>query len=280
MIKFFRKIRQNLISEGKTVKYLKYAFGEILLVVIGILIALQVNNWNTDRIEQAQIKVYAKLLISDLEEDLSMSKFSTYQATEVINRLDSLTLYLQDKDLKDISNLDVLCLTSNLGYRPFSWNRAVLEELKSSGSLQSIKNDSLKMKIAQYDAFTHHLDQDYISDLESIKNCDHFISQIINKNYHNIKALYEVMSLYDTSDGVFLEQSKLAGFGFFSSQEYDKAKTQGLQLITNDINKVHVAINCLISLRKNLELRSGIELQKLNDDAEVLITLLKETYLN
>ena len=46
MIKFFRKIRQNLLSEGKTGKYLKYAIGEIILVVIGILIALQLNNLN------------------------------------------------------------------------------------------------------------------------------------------------------------------------------------------------------------------------------------------
>ena len=46
MIKFFRKIRQNLLSEGKTGKYLKYAIGEIVLVVVGILIALQINNAN------------------------------------------------------------------------------------------------------------------------------------------------------------------------------------------------------------------------------------------
>ena len=52
MIKFFRKIRQNLLSEGKTGKYLKYAIGEILLVVIGILIAVQINNWNELRKQQ------------------------------------------------------------------------------------------------------------------------------------------------------------------------------------------------------------------------------------
>jgi hypothetical protein len=46
MIKFFRHIRQSLILENKTGKYLKYAIGEIVLVVIGILIALQINNWN------------------------------------------------------------------------------------------------------------------------------------------------------------------------------------------------------------------------------------------
>ena len=49
MIKFFKRIRQNLLLEGKTGKYLKYAIGEIVLVMIGILLALQVNNWNEKR---------------------------------------------------------------------------------------------------------------------------------------------------------------------------------------------------------------------------------------
>ncbi len=49
MLKFFRKIRQKLIEEDNIRKYLLYAIGEIILVVIGILIALQVNNWNEKR---------------------------------------------------------------------------------------------------------------------------------------------------------------------------------------------------------------------------------------
>jgi hypothetical protein len=49
MIKFFRKIRQNLIMKNNTVKYFKYAIGEIILVVLGILIALQINNWNESK---------------------------------------------------------------------------------------------------------------------------------------------------------------------------------------------------------------------------------------
>ena len=51
MIKIFRKIRQNLVMENKTGRYFKYAIGEIILVVIGILIALQINNWNEARLK-------------------------------------------------------------------------------------------------------------------------------------------------------------------------------------------------------------------------------------
>jgi hypothetical protein len=56
MIKFFRQIRQNLIMKNNTGKYFKYAIGEIILVVIGILIALQINNWNTTRELKHRIK--------------------------------------------------------------------------------------------------------------------------------------------------------------------------------------------------------------------------------
>jgi sensor domain CHASE-containing protein len=56
MIKFFRKIRQNMIKENRTSKYLLYAIGEIVLVVIGILIALSINNSNQERKEEIILK--------------------------------------------------------------------------------------------------------------------------------------------------------------------------------------------------------------------------------
>tara|TARA_R110001632_G_scaffold43376_1_gene109875 strand:+ start:36096 stop:36818 length:723 start_codon:yes stop_codon:yes gene_type:complete len=69
MIKFFRKIRQNLLMENKTSKYFKYAIGEIILVVIGILIALQINNWNEDRKQHQQAIQYLKEFKKDLQSD-------------------------------------------------------------------------------------------------------------------------------------------------------------------------------------------------------------------
>ena len=69
MIKFFRKIRQNLLMENKTGQYFKYAIGEIVLVVIGILIALQINNWNDNRkIDDVRRNYYSQILL-DLTKD-------------------------------------------------------------------------------------------------------------------------------------------------------------------------------------------------------------------
>ena len=73
MIKFFRNIRQTLIMENKTSKYLKYAIGEIVLVVIGILIALQINNWNEERKNEVTKQIYLKSLIAELK-----NNFNTY----------------------------------------------------------------------------------------------------------------------------------------------------------------------------------------------------------
>jgi hypothetical protein len=70
MIKFFRLIRQNLLMENKTGKYFKYAIGEIVLVVIGILIALSINNWNEQVKGQRLADSYIKSLQTDLENDV------------------------------------------------------------------------------------------------------------------------------------------------------------------------------------------------------------------
>ena len=69
MIKFFRRIRKKLLAEGNTVKYFKYAVGEIVLVVIGILIALQINNWNENKKKKATFKYHLESLVEDLKRD-------------------------------------------------------------------------------------------------------------------------------------------------------------------------------------------------------------------
>jgi len=69
MIKFFRKIRQRLLTENKFSKYLLYAIGEIVLVVIGILIALSINNWNQKRIETERLNSVLNIVKADLIKD-------------------------------------------------------------------------------------------------------------------------------------------------------------------------------------------------------------------
>ena len=69
MIKFFRKIRYGLMEKNKTGKYLKYAIGEIVLVVVGILIALSINNWNSKQIERREEITSYKNIKRQLKDD-------------------------------------------------------------------------------------------------------------------------------------------------------------------------------------------------------------------
>ena len=71
MLKFFRRIRQNLLSENKFSKYFKYAIGEIILVVIGILIALQINNWNENKKQHNELKGYLNNISKNIKTDLA-----------------------------------------------------------------------------------------------------------------------------------------------------------------------------------------------------------------
>lgn len=70
MIKFFRKIRENMIKENRVSKYILYAIGEIVLVVIGILIALSINNWNEHRKETHRTESIYNIIKTDLETDI------------------------------------------------------------------------------------------------------------------------------------------------------------------------------------------------------------------
>ena len=98
-------IRHQLVSENQFSKYLIYAIGEIILVVIGILIALQINNWNEKSKEYNQIANYAKSLAQDLAEDVAMIEIIEYTANQVSFRIDSLSNYVRNKQIEDISNV-------------------------------------------------------------------------------------------------------------------------------------------------------------------------------
>ncbi|SHI94702.1 DUF6090 family protein [Algibacter luteus] len=96
MIKFFRKIRQNLLSEGKTGKYLKYAIGEIVLVVIGILIALQINNWNENKNNNAKIETLFEQVLQELEQDIKAIDGTIFY----LNKKDSIAKLILESNYK------------------------------------------------------------------------------------------------------------------------------------------------------------------------------------
>lgn len=148
MIKFFRKIRQNMIDEGNLKRYLFYAIGEILLVMIGILLALQVNNWNEKR--KGKI-AESKAIIGLINEFERNSK----DLVRVYNlKLDSEKALREYLEILNSDSLSLSFITSldrpDIG--GYTWNptNPIMNSLLSTGKLDNIENDSLKLMLTSW----------------------------------------------------------------------------------------------------------------------------------
>jgi len=162
MIKFFRKIRQNLVMENKTSKYFKYAIGEIILVVIGILIALQINNWNEDKKKYLDTKIYVDNLIDDLKKDTLMYA-DQINAAKIKNRFckEIYEIIMQGKVIND-SSAFILNLQSAGRLIIPTITANTYKDLISTGNLKLIKDKESIAAIREY--YNNPLDwwyQDY-----------------------------------------------------------------------------------------------------------------------
>ncbi|MFC4720958.1 DUF6090 family protein [Geojedonia litorea] len=148
MIKFFRRIRQRLLTENKFSKYLLYAIGEIVLVVIGILIALQINNWNEIRKSRIEETKILKALLEDFRETQTNLEASLVEYPKDLNHLDTLVNYFgYDKGLLTQQMKHKLRGTGYI-------NTKIVQErligLLRSESFQLISNDELKKLLTTY----------------------------------------------------------------------------------------------------------------------------------
>ncbi|NKI30945.1 DUF6090 family protein [Croceivirga thetidis] len=185
MIKFFRKIRQKLLSENKFSKYLLYAIGEIILVVIGILIALQINTWN----EKRKANNDEQRLIADLNTEFQNNydelKVDIKRLQRVVDASGKLLVLLQEPE-SQIGVLELDSLISESLTTP-TWNPSffVIEELKKSGGFAQLKNAELKTALLEWERYytnlleveaifsrSFHYFIDYLTEHGSIRNVD------------------------------------------------------------------------------------------------------------
>lgn len=150
MIKFFRQIRQNLIMENKTSKYLKYAIGEIILVVIGILIALSINNWNEGRKEVVKEKQLLNNLQGEFEDNLQDLDSIAIEVDKVIRSLEKV-FDLFSPTHTNISQDSLNLWLSNAMYSP-NWKPSefLLNSLNNSGTIAELKNENLKLLLYKW----------------------------------------------------------------------------------------------------------------------------------
>jgi hypothetical protein len=147
MISALRKIRKRLLEQNRAQRYVLYAIGEIILVVIGILIALQINTWNKEKQNKAHELATLNNLVEDLEIQKELSQEQIDYEIVVIAKIDSAKTFVSDEADKAILG----GLFGELaGRHTFKANRATFNNMISNGSINLILNDELQNSIIRY----------------------------------------------------------------------------------------------------------------------------------
>lgn len=151
MIKFFRKIRHNMLAESKFSKYLVYAIGEIVLVVIGILIALAINNNNQNRILSKKEQIYLK----GLKKEFQTSKLKLNELIDVnkrnYNGAKKIAEYISNKNEQPTEAQFSVLLFNTFSFDvALNPNNSLLNEMISSGSLKDISNAKLRILLTNW----------------------------------------------------------------------------------------------------------------------------------
>jgi hypothetical protein len=230
MIKFFRKIRQNLLSDGKTGKYLKYAVGEILLVMVGILLALQVNNWNEQRKNNNALKTALVQIISDLKQDeINLKNFESSDMKRVY--------YLTKFSNGEYGSIALDSLLYNLdNYFYFYKSNNSYSGLKENGMFSPMKNIILK------NIMTGYYEQMY----ERLKTVSQY-----GETFTNDRIIPFIIENMDYDQNLLITDELLK----------EKIETTNLvQLAKYQINVKNFSLNLMKrALEMNTELRVEIE---------------------
>ena len=234
-------------------RFLVYALSEMCLVVLGILIALQINNWNEARIEQREISRYARALIDDLEQDRVMAELVIGDMKQLVEQVNDLESYVSGRTIDQLDNDELARRMRLMYYRPYAWNRSALDQINSAGGLRLIENRALANKISAYEAYARHLDQDFLHD---------------RRNGNNVSSL----------------RQRVVEMSFDRSSVSDLADDQVRGLLTDDIVDIKVAMNGFQELVRGENNAGGVqprlegELPRLLADIDELIELLRAEY--
>lgn len=195
MLRFFRQIRKTLVEQNKVRSYLIYAFGEIFLVVIGILIALQVNNWNEERKLQKEEHRYITELISDLQQD-SLALWTLQEEARIIGRSKIILVQYFDDPTQVPDSLGFHHYNQWFSIKRFTPLTTTMDEIKSGIGLGVIRDDKLRRALV---GLYNDFEQWQVDDNIFQKSLDDFfdLSRKHLKNVNNptegdLIALYKI----------------------------------------------------------------------------------------
>lgn len=236
-------------------KWKDYLF-EFLMLFLAVTAGFFMENQREHLTEEHRVREYARSLIQDLARDTSMVAETIQRINNSVVHIDRFAKFVEGKKIEELRNIDLYAYTLFIdGYRPYTWNRATIDQIKNSGSLRYFTNDSIVNSISAYDAFTHHMDEDYKGDEERSDRTMEKKAELINLNYEP-----------------YLQEQLRAG------NDSLPPETPGRTLLTKDINQIKMLVNKKLIIKYALLVRSQQELPHLIKDANRLILALKSEY--
>lgn len=181
MLRLFRQIRQQLLARNSISRYLLYAIGEIFLVVIGILIALQLDKWNEEAKEREKETYY----LNSIKASIALSQDELQRvigdAKKISSAADTLFLLLSHErnDVLKGKFLDSLLFTAS-DYSQISLNDGGIREVLNTGSLDIIRNDTIRLILASWEERLHKIRKFEGESVDTGKDYVQYLSKFIN----------------------------------------------------------------------------------------------------
>ncbi|WP_437399077.1 DUF6090 family protein [Flagellimonas lutimaris] len=217
MLKFFRKIRKELIAEKKVSNYLLYAIGEIVLVVIGILIALAIDNANEQSIKREKEQIYLMGLRNEFETSQTKLKELITFNKQSYEDSKKILVYMVDSenlpDEQELANLLYNALAFDISFNP---NNSLLNEMINSGSLKDIANPRLRILLTNW-----------VSNIEDISKQEMMLANerdkildMFRSEENSIKTLYDLTGVSNEL-GIPTSSDRTSNRNLLKSKEFE-----------------------------------------------------------
>ena len=242
MIKFFRHIRKSLLMENKTGKYFKYAIGEIVLVIIGILIALQINNWNENRKTNIKVGTYLFALSEEVNNNIErLERTKTYAQ----NNLKKTLGVLEDlnDDSKNIDSDYMYNSRLNPIYKT-ELESSVFQDILNSDILGNINDNKLRGQILKISVLLEEYDRLNDNSQESWK--EYMLPYF--QQHLNVTNLWDSLSVVKMPKLKFKNNLK----AFVNNKEFANILALRMRMLANINNRTTEYISQLKELKESL----------------------------
>lgn len=216
MLRFFRKIRLKLFRENKVTHYLLYALGEIILIVIGILLAMEIGNWN----EQRKIRQLELVYLEGLKSEFVQSRAKLQTLIEVNRNVyedaKKIADYITSQQFPEEQQLSTLIFNAFSYEQAYNPNNSLLNEVISTGYLKNITNSELRMELSSWESVVQSIHRQEATLREQREK----VLDIFRKN-GSMRSILEQVEIVDKQMGLVKRDQVYSNLSVINSREFE-----------------------------------------------------------